>query len=57
MVISIESACVSVSTGYRLSSFLTVKLKVPVAVGVPLMMPVALASESPVGSAPSLIDQ
>ena len=36
---------------------LTVKLKVPVVVGVPLMMPVEAFSDRPVGSAPVVIDQ
>jgi hypothetical protein len=56
--IEIESDWRSVlAVGVSESVTLTVKLKTPVAVGVPLMTPVPEAIERPVGSEPESIDQ
>jgi hypothetical protein len=46
-----------VCTGLLLSLTVTVKLKVPVAVGVPEMTPLPPASVNPAGRLPEVIDQ
>jgi hypothetical protein len=43
--------------GFDASATAAVNLKVPLAVGVPEMSPVALARLSPAGSVPEVIDQ
>ena len=50
-------ALLSVAGEAALSATCTVKLKVPVAPGVPLTTPLAASSETPAGSAPAVIAQ
>lgn len=53
----IEVAAEVLCTGEPLSLTVAVKLKVPLVVGVPEIMPVVAASVSPAGRLPELIDQ
>jgi hypothetical protein len=55
--ITIDIAADFVCTGEPLSFTVTVKLEVPVAVGVPEITPVDEARVKPAGRAPELIDQ
>ena len=54
---TIEAVADAVCTGWLLSVAVTVKVEVPLTVGVPDKAPVALASVSPAGRLPDLIDQ
>ena len=51
----IDSCCVAVAAGDSLSVTDTVKLELPLAVGVPVMTP-ALESDRPAGRLPEAID-
>lgn len=53
---TIEVVADAVCAGRPLSVAVTVKVEVPLTVGVPDKMPVALASVSPVGRLPDLTD-
>jgi hypothetical protein len=55
--ITIDVAADLVWTGLPLSLTVTVKLNVPLAVGVPEIAPVAAASVTPPGRLPDVIDQ
>jgi hypothetical protein len=46
-----------VSTGLLLSLAVTVKLKIPLAVGIPEITPVAVANVRPAGRVPAVMDQ
>ncbi len=53
--VKLFSDCVAVCSGDPLSATLIVKLKVPSAVGVPVIAPVDVFSVSPAGSVPELM--
>ena len=53
---TIELVADAVWTGVPLSATVAVKLNVPFAVGVPDMIPVAVAKVSPAGRAPAVTD-